>query len=111
MVISSSEFSSLAFFASIFPSIFLHLFHGDDGSFTHRIVYPGSEVNITGGFLNPFFLEDNHHISGPVFLYFDRDDSVLCYHIDVPSLGSCRYLYGGNSCLDVGGKVRWDEGV
>ena len=55
--------------------------------------------------------DTNNSIICPGFLYTNICSCAACYNIDLFSLGSRKYLNGGNICLGVGGKFRRTEVV
>ena len=103
-------FQSQLIFLQYLHVLFLNLLNYDDGSFPHSAVRCSSEDNITTWLLNNLWLEDNHGIICPAFLYLNRCRSEVCYPIDFFILGTMIDLYRGNTCLGVGGKFGRTEG-
>ena len=81
-----------------------------DRLFTNSIVRCISEGNITIWLFNLYLLEDKHSIICPGFLYLDSSNGVVCYRVDVFSLGSIKYFDGCNTYLGVVGKLGRTKG-
>ena len=82
-------------------TLFLHFFNSDDCLFPHIVLFCIFGDIFTLWFLPNLWLEDNHRIISPSYLYLNSYKCFTWYLVYLFRLGSSRYLDGFSTCLGI----------